>query len=223
VVRKNNQNSSVKVLQAAVTTFPGSYTVTAAQLATLFGTPVVLNDSYDISADYYTADGKKFEAYPIIPGNPSVFGYGSGVSSQPGASLSIQYKAICAYDPAIFEGNFVLEVDDWADYAAGTVFLITRIDATHFSFLPTVPENAVPVIVAVNPGDNSAKVTKQSVGTAWGYTGPGTYPAPFVLTGGSASASFVSPCDKAIVLALDYGYSAGTFGGGPYIFKLVKQ
>src|SRR5688572_32318917 len=54
--------SNVKVIAAGVTTYPASYTITSAQIATLFGAPVALNDNYDISADVYTKDGKKFEA-----------------------------------------------------------------------------------------------------------------------------------------------------------------
>ncbi len=224
VVRKNNLNSSTKVVQAGLTTFPTSVTITAAQLEALFGVPVALNDAYDISVDYYTSDSKKYEAYPLIPGSPSVFGYGSGVSSQPGASLSVQYKAICAYDPAIYEGTFVLDSDDWADYYAGDLFTLTRVDDTHFTMIAEnpIPENPVPLQVTVNPNDNSVSVAKQSVGSAWGYAGPGTYPAPFMLTAGSASSSFVSPCDQSVTFNFSYGYSAGTFSG-TYPMVLHKQ
>jgi len=222
VIRKNGLNSSVKVLQAGVTTFPSTFTLTSAQLATLFGTPVVLNDSYDISADVYTQSGKKFEAYPTIPGVPSAFGFGSGVGSQPGASLAIQYKAICAYNPSIYEGNFVVIDDAWADFLPGDVIELTRIDDTHFSMLFPAAISPVPVVITINPLDNSASVAKQSTGTGWNYGPPG-YPGSFVVTAGSASASFVSPCDQTLTLALNYGYSAGTFGGGPYVISMVKQ
>jgi len=220
VIRKNNQNSSVKVFQAGITAFPATYTITAAQLAALFGVPVALNDTYDISVDMYGASGTKYEAYPIIPNNPSVFGYGSGIAGQPGASLAIQYKAICAYNPAIYEGNFVVVTDDWADYFAGDVIELTRIDATHFSFTHIAAINPVPIIVTVNPLDNAASITKQSVGTQWAYGA--IYTAPFVATAGSASASFVSPCDQEVTLNMQYGFSGGTFSG-TYPLVLVKQ
>ncbi|MBL0356196.1 MAG: hypothetical protein IPP72_04610 [Chitinophagaceae bacterium] len=220
VIRKNGLNSSVKVLQAAVTTFPSTFTLTTAQLATIFGTPVVLNDSYDISADVYTQSGKKFEAYPTIPGVPSAFGFGSGVASQPGASLSIQYKAICAYNPSIYEGNFVVVTDDWADYLPGDVVELTRIDDTHISFEHIAAVNPVPIVITVNPGDNGVSIPKQSVGTRWAYGA--IYTAPFVLTAGGSAQNFVSPCDQTITLNMQYGYSAGTFGG-TYPLVLVKQ
>lgn len=222
VIRKNRLNSSAKVYKAAVSTFPSTYTITSADLEALFGTPVVLNDSYDISVDVYTQSGSKVEAYPIVPNNPSLFSYGSGVSSQPGASLSIQYKAICAYNPSIYEGNFEVIDDAWADFLPGDVIELTRIDDTHISMVFPAALNPVPVVITINPLDNSATVAKQSTGSGWNYGPPG-YPAPFVVTAGSASASFVSPCDQTLTLALNYGYSAGTFGGGPYVISMVKQ
>lgn len=224
VIRKNNLNATVKVFKADVTTFPSSFTLSAAELASLFGTPVALNDSYDISADYYTASGKKYEAYPVIPGdaNKSIFGYGSGVSSQPGASLSIQYKAICAYDPAIYEGNFVVVQDKADNFSAGDVVELTKIDNTHFSMLFALALDPVPVTIGINVLDNGASVPKQSVGSGWDFGPPG-YPSPFVVSAGAASASFVSPCDQTLTLSLNYGYAAGTFGGGPYTLVLKKQ
>ena len=222
VIRKNGLNSSAKVFQAGVTTFPSTFTITSAQLATLFGTAVKLNDSYDISVDVYTASGKKFEAYPIIPGSPSAFGFGSGVSSQPGASLSVQYKAICAYSPVIYEGNFEVVTDEWNDYVPGDVIEITKVDDTHISFLHIAATNPVPLIITINPLDNGASVAKQTVGGTWAWGGP-AYADPFILTAGGSSANFVSPCDQTLTLALNYGYSAGTFGGGPYKLVLVKQ
>src|SRR5215510_15179604 len=49
VVRKNPStsvitNNNVKVFKAGVTTFPSSFTVTAADLTTLFGAPLVANE-----------------------------------------------------------------------------------------------------------------------------------------------------------------------------------
>lgn len=220
VIRKNRQNSSVKVYKANVTTFPSTFTITSADLETLFGTAVVLNDQYDISVDVYTAAGTKVEAYPIVPNNPSLFSYGSGVSGQPGASLSIQYKAICAYNSSIYQGNFVVDTDDWADYVPGDVIELTRIDDTHFSFVHAQAVDGVPIIVTVNPLDNSASITKQSVGSRWTYGAQ--YTGPFVSTGGAASASFVSPCDQSVTLNMVYGYSAGTFSG-TYPLILIKQ
>jgi hypothetical protein len=63
VVRKWNgtaNNNNVKVYKAGVTTFPSNFTVTAAEIATLFGTPIKLGDTYDFAPDIYVGE-RKFE------------------------------------------------------------------------------------------------------------------------------------------------------------------
>src|SRR4030095_3619710 len=51
VVRKSNgttvTNANVKLYKAGVTTFPTTFTVTSAEIATLFGAPIALGDNYD--------------------------------------------------------------------------------------------------------------------------------------------------------------------------------
>lgn len=73
VVRKNGVASSVKLFKSDVTTFPTSFTVTAAEIVALFGAPVALNDNYDFAPDIY-ANSKKYEAFPLVGA-----GNGSGV------------------------------------------------------------------------------------------------------------------------------------------------
>lgn len=71
VIRKNASAANVKVYKADVTTLPASFTVTAAEIATLFGTAsLALNDTYDFAPDIYVGS-KKYEAFPAT-------GLGSG-------------------------------------------------------------------------------------------------------------------------------------------------
>jgi hypothetical protein len=70
VVRKNGSAGNVKVFKTNVTEFPTSFTVTAAEIATLFGAPIALNDNYDFAPDIYVGE-KKYEAFPAV-------GLGSG-------------------------------------------------------------------------------------------------------------------------------------------------
>lgn len=82
VVRKNNlpttstvaNNNNVKVFKTDITTFPTSFTVTAAELTALFG-PIALNDAFDFAPDIYV-NGKKYEAFPAVG-----IGTGAGVAS----------------------------------------------------------------------------------------------------------------------------------------------
>ena len=81
-VRKNTMttitgvatNTNVKVFKTNITTFPSTFSVTAAELATLFGAPIATNQAYDFGVDIYVGD-KKYEAFPA-----GVFGAGSGIS-----------------------------------------------------------------------------------------------------------------------------------------------
>jgi len=65
VVRKNGAASSVKLYKADITTFPTSFTITAAEIVTLFGAPIALNDNYDFAPDIYVGT-KKYEAFPLV-------------------------------------------------------------------------------------------------------------------------------------------------------------
>lgn len=90
VVRKNNSNSTVKLLQAGVTSFPSAFDVTAAQLATLFGEPIALNDTYDFGVDVYASTGKKYEAFPVVG-----LGYAAAFQpDHPGFNTTLRYKAL---------------------------------------------------------------------------------------------------------------------------------
>ncbi|HEX7845506.1 MAG TPA: hypothetical protein VF476_06845 [Chitinophagaceae bacterium] len=88
VIRKNNDNSNIKVLQAGVTTYPSALTLTAAQLSTLFGAPLALNDNYDVGVDVYSRSGKKYEAFPVTG-----LGYAAAFQpDHPGFNVVIRYS-----------------------------------------------------------------------------------------------------------------------------------
>lgn len=220
VIRKNGDNTTVKLLQAGVATFPTNMTITAAQVATLFGAAIKLGDNYDVGVDIYTADGTKYEAFPLGTG-VQAYG-GTGQTNQPGWTATIRYSAICAYDPTIYQGNFKAK-DAFGD-ANGAILVLTKIDNTHFSFIYPSVLNPKPIIVTVNPNNNTASIAANSViGSVWdpafGYAGTETNP-----TVNSASGT-VAPCDKTVTLSIQWGFSNGAqqWGGGPYSLVLTKQ
>ncbi len=207
VVRKNGSNANVKMYKAGVTTFPTSYTVTAAELVTLFGAPIALGDTYDFAPDLYVGD-KKYDAFPAIG-----LGSGAGLALMPLFSEFARFGAICAYDPLIYQGNFVVVTDGWADYTPGSVINLIQASPNSFYFLHKETVNPKPFLITVNTGNNQAVVARTSLGTAWTYY-VGTYTGAFATTtNNAASASFVSPCDKTVTLALTYGVDAGNFSG----------
>ena len=73
VVRKNGAASNVKLYKADVSSLPFSFAIKAADLESLFGKALELNDTYDFGPDIYVGD-KKYEAFPITGA-----GAGSGV------------------------------------------------------------------------------------------------------------------------------------------------
>lgn len=86
VVRKNGVNSSTTVYKANITSFPTSFTITAAEIVALFGnTPLALNDTYDFAPDIYVGS-QKYEAYPVTG-----VGNGAGITGMSGIGF---YEAV---------------------------------------------------------------------------------------------------------------------------------
>lgn len=215
VVRKTKgttiNNTNVKVFKTNVTTLPANFTVTAAEIATLFGTPIVLGDNYDFAPDFYVGD-KKYEAFPAV-GN----GTGAGLNGQPLFGEFARFSAICAYDPALYQGNFVVVSDAFAELTAGTVLTLTKVTNTSFrmtypnpNVLPTSPTPSF--VVDVNTLNNNTTSTKQTIGTNF-YTY--TNPAVQVASG------TVFPCTKEATLNITYTVAQGSFG--TFALKIKAQ
>ncbi len=211
VVRKNGSSANVKVFKTAVTTFPSTFSVTAAELAALFGVAVVLGDTYDFAPDLYVGT-RKFEAFPATG-----VGTGNGVIAMPLFSEFARFAAICAYDPTIYQGNFVVVSDAFGDFSPGEIVPITRIGNNQFSFIDPYVTSPLPIIVTVNTLNNQITVAKQKIGNAFtwnlGYTNPN-------LTVSASAASFVAPCSKTINLNNVFSVDQGTFS--PYLLILRK-
>ncbi len=210
VVRKNGSAANVKRFKADVTTLPAAFTVNAAEIATLFGAPIVLGDTYDFAPDIYIGE-KKYEAFPAS-GN----GSGAGVIAMPLNSEFARYAAICAYDPSIYEGNFVVVSDGFGDFTPGEVVTFTKISNTSFSFINPYVTNPVPVIVTINPLNNQVTIAKQKVGNAFVWNLTYTNPNMAVTAG---AASFVSPCSKTINMSIAYTVDQGSFGNYTLILR----
>lgn len=213
VVIKNDNKANVKLIKAGITSFPTEVSISGAQLISLFGEPIVLGDKFDISVDVTDVNGVKYQAFPVT-GNA----YGSGVASQPGASTFVRYAAVCQYDPNQYQGNFIVEVDEWADYAAGDVIQLTKIDATHFSF-NFLANNPQPIVVTVNPNTNAVTVAKQVYGSS--YSAPSPWPfGNLSAQSVSSPENFVAPCQGIFSVILNH---SGTIDFGDYKLVLRKQ
>ena len=209
VVRKNGSNANVKVMKKDVTTLPYSLTVTSADIAALFGVAVALGDTYDFAPDLYVGVNK-YEAFPATG-----LGNGPGIIAFPLYSDYARFAAICAYDPAIYEGDFVVVSDAFGDFTPGEIVKFTKISNSSFSFINPYVTSPLPIIVNINTLNNQATITKQKVGNAFvwaSYTNPNMAVA-------ASSTSVVAPCSKTITLAVAYTVDQGSFG----TFNLVLK
>lgn len=203
VVRKNGSAANVKVFKAGITTMPSTFSVTTADLQTLFGAAITLGDTYDFAPNIYVGD-KMFEAFPATGA-----GTGAGVIAMPGFSEFSRFAAICAYDPAIYQGNFVVVSDGFGDFTPGEVVALTKIDNTTFSFVDPYVTSPLPIIVKVNTLNNQLTIAKQKIGNAFtwnlGYTNPNMAVA-------AGATSVATPCSKGLTLAIAYTVDQGSFG-----------
>lgn len=209
VVRKNGSNANVKVIKKDVTTLPYSLTVTSADIAALFGVAVALGDTYDFAPDLYVGVNK-YEAFPATG-----LGNGPGIIAFPLYSDFARFAAICAYDPAIYEGDFVVVSDAFGDFTPGEIVKFTKISNSSFSFINPYVTSPLPIIVNINTLNNQATITKQKVGNAFvwaSYTNPN-------MAVSASSTSVVAPCSKTITLAVAYTVDQGSFG----TFNLVLK
>ena len=190
VVIRNGNKTVVKTIQADITSFPTTVEVTGTQLATLFGTPIVAGDNFQIGVDLTTTDGLKFEAFPIT-GNA----YASGTAAQPGSSTSIVYVAVCEFNKASFNGNYTVQQDDWADFAVGELVEVKPgAGDNEISILaypsPAFGTNRKPMIITVNPTTYEVTIPQQVIGD---YTGA----PPGATARGTGT---VNPCGDLISL-----------------------
>ena len=210
VVRKNGSNANVKVIKKDVTTLPYSLTVTSADIAALFGVAVALGDTYDFAPDLYVGVNK-YEAFPATG-----LGNGPGIIAFPLYSDFARFAAICAYDPAIYEGDFVVVSDAFGDFSPGEIVKFTKISNNSFSFINPYATSPLPIIVSINTLNNQATIAKQKVGNAFTWQLAYTNPNMAVSAG---AASVVAPCSKTITLAIAYTVDQGGFG----TFNLVLR
>lgn len=209
VVRKNGSASNVKVFKAGVTTLPASYTITAAEIATLFGTPIAIGDTYDFAPNIYVGD-KLYEAFPVT-------GIGSGVGNDAMHQFKpfARFEAICQYDPTIYEGDFVVVSDAFGDFPTGSVVKLTKVSDTKFSFVSPAVTNPLPIIVTVNPLNNNITITKQKIGDKF------TWNATYTNPNAAATSGNVAPCDKRVTINMAYSVDQGSFSG-TYALVLKK-
>jgi hypothetical protein len=169
----------------------------------------VLGDKFDITVNVTTQSGQTILGFPAT-GNP----YASGVANQPGASTLIRYEAVCKFESDEYQGDFEVVTDEWEDYAPGDIVQVTRINDTQLSFIYPA-SNAKPIIVNVNPANNSTSVSKQVYGNySWG-----AQYGDFSVASVPSLNNYVAPCDGIISVVLNHTVAAGSFGNFRIVLK----
>ena len=205
VVIKNHDAASAKVLQPGVTTFPTTVEVTGQQLTDLFNSEIEDGDAFTIGVNVMTQEGKEFLAFP-----PVGVGYGTGVANQNGGvTTTVEFAKLCTYVPDVFQGDFEVVADEFADTHPGDILTITKIDDTHFSYIYPSCLNPIPIVITVDPTTNVASIIDQKIGSAFDWEP--SYTNPHAKTTGSAGDQ-VLPCDKSFSVSINYTVDQGDFG-----------
>lgn len=192
VVMKNGNNAKVMVVKDGITSFPTVVDVTGAQLTSLFGEPMKAGDKFDIGVDITIQNGQKFLAFPAV-GTP----YGTNIFVQPGVNVAVQFLVPCAFVAASYAGDFIVVKDEWVDYAVGATIPVKMVSPTQISFEYAVdPGSAKPIILTVNPADNSITVAKQVYGAYGGDV--------FSAESTNNVSNVVNPCDLSFSVQLHH-------------------
>ena len=216
VVMKNGDAKNAKTLQANISTYPTEVAINGQQLTDLFGEEIVSGDQFDIGANYITGN-KTYAAFPEGGGE----GYGSGASSQPGASPAVRFSAICGFVAAEAVGTYEVVTDGWNDFGVGGTTEVTAISDTELAIEYSIP-GFNPIVLEVNPGDNSVTVALQPIGdygAGWGANQYGV----FSVQSMPGNNNFINPCNGTIQVDLRYTVAAGSFGNYVLALKKVAQ
>jgi hypothetical protein len=199
VVVKNSDATNARVL-ANITTWPAEFTISGQQLIDLFAEPIVSGDIFECSADVTTQSGFKLNAFLPFGGVT----FSPGILNMPGSSPVLRFAAPCPYEPEAYRTEFVIARDDWGDYHPGEDIEVTVIDDTHLSFKYKA-EDALPIIIEVDPMTNAATVAMQFYGS---YSGDDYFAES--IPGDDSS---VDPCTTSISLNIHHSTAVGTFDG----------
>lgn len=213
VVIKNGDKTKVVSLQKDITTFPTSINITGQQLIDAFGDATIeLGDRYDFGVNITLDDGTLIQAFPA--GSTA---YAPGVGNQPGVSTTVRYEAVCSFTAADYAGTFEVVTDEWADYGAGDEVEVTVVDETTLSF-EFLTDPSIPILVKVDPADNSTSVVKQVYGD---YPQFGITEISAESVEGSAD-NFVAPCEGILSVRLNHTDAATDYGDYTIVLKKIN-
>lgn len=199
VVMKNGDASNVMHLKDDVTTFPATIDVTGSQLISLFQSPIVLGDKFTVGVNVTTQGGQLFEAFPA---GKDVVPYGSGLTSQKGASPQIDYIAVCPFDINDFVG--AAQIEDNEFWGATYPVTVTLVGTDTYKVDGYVETPGYSFLIKVDVATQTATIAKQ----IYGPTLPTTpYKDPAIEGTG-----VVDACNHRLNMTVTHTVSIGSFG-----------
>lgn len=212
VVMKNGDAKNVKKLRGNITSYPDEFEVSGQLLTELFG-EIVAGDNYDFGVNYITGSAT-YLAFPEVGD-----GYGANVGTQPDASPTARYSAICAFEADEFlgDGKFEVVTDGWGDFGVGTVVDVVKVNESTIEITYPIADFN-PITLDIDLGDNTLVAETQALGS---YDDPDwPYGVVSVTSSGGGNANYVNPCNGRIRINGSYTVSAGGFGA--FVLELEK-
>jgi hypothetical protein len=206
VVAKNGDYKTVKILQAAVTTFPVTVDIDAAKLATAFGmnvSQIVPGDFFEVGTNIITQSGMTIPAFSDVSNQ-----FSADVSNFPGSSLSLKYPVVCPLDLDEFVGKFTAVDPGFMEYDYPVT--ITREGENVLVITGFVDDPESVIKVTVDP-----RTTKTSV--------PSTLATPSIFGYHNlrvVGTGEINACTNSFTINLGYTVDEGNFGN--YLLTVKK-
>lgn len=176
--------------------------VTPAQLATALGAPLKAGGIYTMYNEVVTKDGRKFSSANMDTDFEGQAGYKMG--------MTWTASTTCPFDQSVFNGDFAVTKDTWADYDIGeTVKVEPGPGANQITIYaypsPAYGNNRKGVVIDVDPATSAINIPTQIVGDY--------FPADKDIT--MEGVGSVNSCQKLITITgIKFGQGGSVFSTG---------
>ncbi|MBV8254954.1 MAG: hypothetical protein JO154_20305 [Chitinophaga sp.] len=211
----NGNYNNIQTIQANITTFPTTVTVTGPQLAQLFGLNVnnpPTGSSFTIAPDITLKNGKVIQAFTTGLSGATVINlppFGTDAHSFPNSTLTLNFPIVCPLNMHLYApevGFSILNVQDpdfWGNYTVRAQ-IGSGADTAKLTLLDWVQIPNAAVVAIVNVKTQQVTVPKVTYAPLL-LTTP--YHNPTVSGSGN-----MSTCDTSILLTLTNTVTEGSFG-----------
>lgn len=194
------------VFKTNVTEFPYTMHLDQNDLFDAFsidnGDDVTITDKLIITAEITLKDGRVLKMYS----DEGIKNYGADISNQSQYAAAQTYIISCPLDNAsLFDGDYEVVVDDWADYGAGDIIPLeydSNFGTLKFKILntnnPYINNTDSYLIVTVDPTDSSVTVVSNE---------DMDYGGGFIV--GVTGTGAIGSCTGDIVITLNFGPYTG--------------